>query len=132
MSEEKKSGGMTVAEAGRLGGSKVAAKYGSAHMAKIGAMGGAVTPSKFTAGDARNAEIASKGGKASGGNFAKDPSRAAEAGRRGGQKRWANKRAAGWVPDPPRPPRDPNAPVQLRACTKCRRSGHNRKTCDIA
>src|SRR4051812_42733863 len=84
---EKGKGGMTVEEAGRLGGKKVVQQYGPGHMASIGKKGGEASPTKFQSGDARTAAIASKGGHASGGNFAHDPKRAAEAGRKGGEAR---------------------------------------------
>ncbi len=84
---DKGKGGMTVEEAGRLGGKKVVQQYGPGHMARIGRKGGEASPTKFRPGEARTAEIASKGGHASGGNFANDPKRAAEAGRKGGEAR---------------------------------------------
>ena len=93
MDKEKK-GGMTVEEAGRLGGKKVVQQYGPEHMAAIGRKGGEASPTKFQSGDARTSEIASKGGHASGGNFANDPKRAAEAGRKGGEARSRVRREA--------------------------------------
>jgi general stress protein YciG len=87
-------GGMTVEEAGRLGGKKVVQQYGPDHMAKIGRKGGEASPTKFQSGDARTSQIASKGGHASGGNFANDPKRAAEAGRKGGEARSRSRRLA--------------------------------------
>ncbi len=90
----EKKGGMTVEEAGRLGGKKVVQQYGPRHMAQIGKKGGEASPTKFQSGDPRTASIASKGGHASGGNFAHDPKRAAEAGRKGGEARSRARRAA--------------------------------------
>src|SRR6266480_4706016 len=90
---EKGKGGMTVEEAGRLGGKKVVSQYGPEHMAQIGRKGGEASPTKFQSGDARTSQIASKGGHASGGNFANDPKRAAEAGRKGGEARSRVRRA---------------------------------------
>jgi general stress protein YciG len=87
MAEKGSKGGMTVEEAGRLGGKKVVQQYGPGHMASIGKKGGEASPTKFQSGDQRTAAIASKGGHASGGNFAHDPKRAAEAGRKGGEAR---------------------------------------------
>ena len=78
MADKGSKGGMTVEEAGRLGGKKVVQQYGPDHMAKIGRKGGEASPTKFQSGDARTSQIASKGGHASGGNFANDPKRAAE------------------------------------------------------
>ena len=92
--EKEKKGGMTVEEAGRLGGKKVVQQYGPEHMANIGRKGGEASPTKFQSGDARTSEIASKGGHASGGNFANDPKRAAEAGRKGGEARSRVRREA--------------------------------------
>ena len=92
--EKEKKGGMTVEEAGRLGGKKVVQQYGPEHMASIGRKGGEASPTKFQSGDARTSEIASKGGHASGGNFANDPKRAAEAGRKGGEARSRVRREA--------------------------------------
>ena len=86
MADKGSKGGMTVEEAGRLGGKKVVQQYGPDHMAKIGRKGGEASPTKFQSGDARTSQIASKGGHASGGNFANDRQRASEAGRKGGQK----------------------------------------------
>lgn len=94
MKEKKPDSGMTVAEAGRLGGNKVVRQYGPEHMREIGRKGGQASPTKFVAGEKRTSEIASAGGKASGGSFANDPSRAAEAGRKGGKTRAANRKAA--------------------------------------
>ena len=91
---EKEKGGMTVEEAGRLGGKKVVQQYGPAHMATIGKKGGEASPTKFQSGDQRTSAIASKGGHASGGNFANDPKRAAEAGRKGGEARSRVRRMA--------------------------------------
>ena len=93
MDKEKK-GGMTVEEAGRLGGKKVVQQYGPSHMASIGKKGGEASPTKFQSGDQRTSQIASKGGHASGGNFANDPKRAAEAGRKGGEARSRVRRMA--------------------------------------
>lgn len=105
MDKEKK-GGMTVEEAGRLGGKKVVQQYGPSHMASIGKKGGEASPTKFQSGDQRTSQIASKGGHASGGNFANDPKRAAEAGRKGGEarsrvRRLAKERQAGGSSDEP-------------------------------
>lgn len=94
MVEDDKKGGMTVEEAGRLGGRKVVNQYGPEHMAKIGRKGGEASPTKFQSGDQRTSQIASKGGHASGGNFANDPKRAAEAGRKGGEARSRLRRIA--------------------------------------
>lgn len=94
MSEKEKKGGMTVEEAGRLGGRKVVQQYGPEHMASIGKKGGEASPTKFQSGDERTSQIASKGGHASGGNFANDPKRAAEAGRKGGEARSRVRRLA--------------------------------------
>ena len=87
-------GGMTVAEAGRLGGKRIVAVYGRAHMSRIGAVGGLQSPTRFKAGDAETARIASMGGSASGGNFANDRKRASEAGKKGGLAKAA-RRAGG-------------------------------------
>jgi len=92
--EKEKKGGMTVEEAGRLGGKKVVQQYGPSHMASIGKKGGEASPTKFQSGDQRTSQIASKGGHASGGNFANDPKRAAEAGRKGGEARSRVRRMA--------------------------------------
>ena len=97
---EKGKGGMTVEEAGRLGGKKVVQQYGPDHMAQIGRKGGEASPTKFQSGDARTSQIASKGGHASGGNFANDPKRAAEAGRKGGEARSRVRRLAKEQPEP--------------------------------
>lgn len=77
-------GGMTVKEAGRLGGKKLVATRGVEHMSEIDRRGGQRSPTKFEAGTQRIREISSKGGKASGGNFARDVERAKAAGRLGG------------------------------------------------
>ena len=94
MADKEKKGGMTVEEAGRLGGKKVVQQYGPQHMANIGKKGGEASPTKFQSGDERTSQIASKGGHASGGNFANDPKRAAEAGRKGGEARSRVRREA--------------------------------------
>lgn len=94
MADKEKKGGMTVEEAGRLGGKKVVQQYGPEHMANIGRKGGEASPTKFQSGDERTSQIASKGGHASGGNFANDPKRAAEAGRKGGEARSRVRREA--------------------------------------
>lgn len=94
MPDKGSKGGMTVEEAGRLGGKKVVQQYGPGHMAQIGRKGGEASPTKFQSGDSRTSQIASKGGHASGGNFANDPKRAAEAGRKGGEARSRVRRMA--------------------------------------
>lgn len=94
MADKENKGGMTVEEAGRLGGRKVVTQYGPDHMARIGRKGGEASPTKFQSGDQRTSQIASKGGHASGGNFAHDPKRAAEAGRKGGEARSRIRRLA--------------------------------------
>ena len=94
MADKESKGGMTVEEAGRLGGRKVVTQYGPDHMARIGRKGGEASPTKFQSGDQRTSQIASKGGHASGGNFAHDPKRAAEAGRKGGEARSRIRRLA--------------------------------------
>lgn len=120
MAEKGNKGGMTVEEAGRLGGKKVVQQYGPGHMAQIGKKGGEASPTKFQSGDARTAAIASKGGHASGGNFANDPKRAAEAGRKGGEARSRVRRlqkeqqAAAeteTIAEPVAPAADENAPA---------------------
>lgn len=93
MSDEVKKG-MTVQEAGRLGGKKVVATYGSEHMSQIGKAGGSVSPTRFKAGSEETKRIAKLGGQNSTGNFGKDPTRAAEAGRKGGAARAAKRKAA--------------------------------------
>ncbi|MEK7063302.1 MAG: general stress protein [Patescibacteria group bacterium] len=61
---------MTVEEAGRMGGEKVARERGSEFYSEIGRIGGQ-----------------SQGKATNPGNFANDPEKAREAGRRGGESR---------------------------------------------
>jgi len=78
----KQGGGMTVAEAGRMGGRLVSEKYGPEFYEKIGKKGGSSTASKY--GPEFFGRIGKKGGKAvtakyGAGHFEK-------IGRKGGQK----------------------------------------------
>ncbi len=61
--EEAPLGGMSVRDAGRLGGQRVKAKYGSEFFEKIGRKGGQTTKSKY--GPAFFEEIGQKGGRVS-------------------------------------------------------------------
>lgn len=60
-SEPKNSGGMSVREAGKRGGDRVKAKYGSEFYEAIGRKGGEATKSKY--GPAFYEEIGQKGGQ---------------------------------------------------------------------
>jgi len=80
--DDKKSGGMTVAEAGRMGGKLVSQKYGSGFYERIGKKGGSSTAEKY--GPEFFGRIGRKGGKAvtekyGSGHFER-------IGRKGGQK----------------------------------------------
>jgi general stress protein YciG len=59
--EESNSGGMSVREAGKRGGDRVKAKYGSEFYETIGRKGGEATKSKY--GPAFYEEIGQKGGQ---------------------------------------------------------------------
>ncbi len=75
-------GGMTVAEAGRMGGRLVSEKYGPEFYEKIGKKGGSSTATKY--GPEFFGRIGKKGGKAVTAKYG--PSHFERIGRKGGQK----------------------------------------------
>src|SRR5260370_24296239 len=75
-------GGMTVAEAGGMGGRLVSEKYGPEFYEKIGKKGGSSTASKY--GPEFFGRIGKKGGKAVTAKYG--PSHFEKIGRKGGQK----------------------------------------------
>src|SRR5207237_3783351 len=75
-------GGMTVAEAGRMGGRLVSEKYGPEFYEKIGKKGGSSTASKY--GPEFFGRIGKKGGKAVTAKYG--PGHFEKIGRKGGQK----------------------------------------------
>ena len=75
-------GGMTVAEAGRMGGRLVSEKYGPEFYEKIGKKGGSSTANKY--GPEFFGRIGKKGGKAVTAKYG--PSHFEKIGRKGGQK----------------------------------------------
>jgi len=103
---KKPGGGMTVAEAGRMGGKLVSEKYGSEFYERIGKKGGSSTAERY--GPDFFGKIGRKGGKAvsekyGAGHFER-------IGRRGGQKVASLverakhlEAAAGEKPEPPEP-----------------------------
>ena len=78
----KQGGGMTVAEAGRMGGRLVSEKYGPEFYEKIGKKGGSSTASKY--GPEFFGRIGKKGGKAVTAKYG--PGHFEKIGRKGGQK----------------------------------------------
>ena len=78
----KQGGGMTVAEAGRMGGRLVSEKYGPEFYEKIGKKGGSSTASKY--GSEFFGRIGKKGGKAVTAKYG--PAHFEKIGRKGGQK----------------------------------------------
>ncbi len=78
----KPGGGMTVAEAGRMGGKLVSEKYGSEFYEKIGKKGGSSTAERY--GAEFFGKIGRKGGKAVSDKYG--PGHFERIGRRGGQK----------------------------------------------
>lgn len=78
----KQGGGMTVAEAGRMGGRLVSEKYGPEFYEKIGRKGGSSTASKY--GPEFFGRIGKKGGKAVTAKYG--PGHFEKIGRKGGQK----------------------------------------------
>jgi general stress protein YciG len=79
---KKPGGGMTVAEAGRMGGKLVSEKYGSEFYEKIGKKGGSSTAERY--GPDFFGRIGRKGGKAVSEKYG--PGHFERIGRRGGQK----------------------------------------------
>ena len=79
---KKVGGGMTVAEAGRMGGKLVAAKYGAEFYERIGKKGGSSTAERY--GSEFFGTIGRKGGKAVSDKYG--PGHFERIGRRGGQK----------------------------------------------
>ena len=79
---KKPGGGMTVAEAGRMGGKLVSAKYGPEFYEKIGKKGGSSTAERY--GSEFFGKIGRKGGKAVSEKYG--PGHFERIGRRGGQK----------------------------------------------
>jgi general stress protein YciG len=79
---KKPGGGMTVAEAGRMGGKLVSEKYGSEFYEKIGKKGGSSTAERY--GPEFFGKIGRKGGKAVSEKYG--PGHFERIGRRGGQK----------------------------------------------
>jgi general stress protein YciG len=79
---KKPGGGMTVAEAGRMGGKLVSEKYGSEFYEKIGKKGGSSTAERY--GSEFFGQIGRKGGKAVSEKYG--PGHFERIGRRGGQK----------------------------------------------
>ncbi len=75
-------GGMTVAEAGRMGGRLVSEKYGPEFYEKIGKKGGSSTANKY--GPEFFGRIGKKGGKAVTAKYG--PTHFERIGRKGGQK----------------------------------------------
>ncbi len=75
-------GGMTVAEAGRMGGKLVSERYGAAFYEKIGKMGGSSTAERY--GPEFFGRIGRKGGKSVSEKYGADHFE--RIGRRGGQK----------------------------------------------
>ena len=75
-------GGMTVAEAGRMGGKLVSEKYGPEFYEKIGKKGGSTTAERY--GSEFFGKIGAKGGKAVSEKYG--PGHFERIGRRGGQK----------------------------------------------
>ena len=78
----RQGGGMTVAEAGRMGGRLVSEKYGPEFYEKIGKKGGSSTASKY--GPEFFGRIGKKGGKAVTAKYG--PGHFEKIGRKGGQK----------------------------------------------
>ena len=78
----RQGGGMTVAEAGRMGGRLVSEKYGAEFYEKIGKKGGSSTASKY--GPEFFGRIGKKGGKAVTAKYG--PAHFEKIGRKGGQK----------------------------------------------
>jgi uncharacterized protein len=78
----RQGGGMTVAEAGRMGGRLVSEKYGPEFYEKIGKKGGSSTASKY--GPEFFGRIGKKGGKAVTAKYG--PAHFEKIGRKGGQK----------------------------------------------
>lgn len=78
----KQGGGMTVAEAGRMGGKLVSEKYGPEFYEKIGKKGGSSTAQRY--GPEFFGRIGKKGGKAVTAKYG--PGHFERIGRRGGQK----------------------------------------------
>lgn len=78
----KQGGGMTVAEAGRMGGRLVSEKYGPEFYERIGKKGGSSTASKY--GPEFFGRIGKKGGKAVTAKYG--PGHFEKIGRKGGQK----------------------------------------------
>ena len=78
----KQGGGMTVAEAGRMGGRLVSEKYGPEFYEKIGKKGGSSTAERY--GSEFFGRIGRKGGKAVSEKYG--PGHFERIGRRGGQK----------------------------------------------
>ena len=78
----KQGGGMTVAEAGRMGGKLVSEKYGPEFYEKIGKKGGSSTAQKY--GPEFFGRIGKKGGKAVTAKYG--PGHFEKIGRKGGQK----------------------------------------------
>ena len=79
---KKPGGGMTVAEAGRMGGKLVSEKYGAEFYEKIGKKGGSSTAERY--GPEFFGRIGRKGGKAVSEKYG--PGHFERIGRRGGQK----------------------------------------------
>jgi general stress protein YciG len=79
---KKPGGGMTVAEAGRMGGKLVSEKYGPEFYEKIGKKGGSSTAERY--GSEFFGKIGRKGGKAVSDKYG--PGHFERIGRRGGQK----------------------------------------------
>jgi general stress protein YciG len=79
---KKPGGGMTVAEAGRMGGKLVSEKYGSEFYERIGKKGGSSTAERY--GPDFFGKIGRKGGKAVSEKYG--PGHFERIGRRGGQK----------------------------------------------
>ena len=79
---KKPGGGMTVAEAGRMGGKLVSEKYGSEFYEKIGKKGGSSTAERY--GPDFFGRIGRKGGKAVTAKYG--PQHFEKIGRKGGQK----------------------------------------------
>jgi general stress protein YciG len=79
---KKPGGGMTVAEAGRMGGKLVSEKYGPEFYEKIGKKGGASTAERY--GAEFFGKIGRKGGRAVSDKYG--PGHFERIGRRGGQK----------------------------------------------
>jgi len=79
---KKPGGGMTVAEAGRMGGNLVSEKYGPEFYERIGKLGGSSTAERY--GPEFFGKIGRKGGKAVSEKYG--PGHFERIGRKGGQK----------------------------------------------